>query len=67
MIVTTCSEKVTACLSQLFRDRECVYQAESVEELTEVLEAVSLEMEESRRDFTFSIDGSKVVFQLVGE
>lgn len=58
-------EHLKVCIGQLLTDREYQYQAESNDELVAILEAVSLQMEDYSMEFTFSIEGTTVRFQLV--
>jgi hypothetical protein len=57
-------EKLSTFVEQLLRERRSVYAATSADELTDVLEEISLQMEERGQDFSFSIDGVTVTFQL---
>jgi|GEM_PF-1582032 len=59
-------EKVSFFVEHLLQQKTCVYAAASMDELTDVLEEVSLQLEERAQDFTFSIDGATVTFQLHG-
>ncbi|MGC5325295.1 hypothetical protein [Brevibacillus sp. SYSU BS000544] len=64
MTITKYDDRLILCMGQLLRNREYVYQADSVTELTEILEAVSLQLEDREVDFQFTIDGQTVTFQL---
>jgi hypothetical protein len=57
-------EKLSTCVEQLLREKRFVYTAASVDELTDVMEEFSRQMEERDQDFSFSIDGVTVTFQL---
>jgi hypothetical protein len=57
-------ERFSDCVEHLLRHKTCVYAAASMDELTDVLEEVSLQLEERAQDFSFSIDGVTVTFQL---
>jgi hypothetical protein len=58
------NEKIALCLQQLMTSKSCSYQAESVDELTDVLESVAQYLEERNQEFHFTLDGATVFIQL---
>lgn len=64
MQVAKLDEQLDFCIGELLHHREHTYRAETAEELTEIMEAVSLQLEERQQDFSFAIDGLTVTFTL---
>jgi hypothetical protein len=67
MVSSKYEERLTLCMGELLNNRQCVYNAESMDELTEIVEAVALHLEEREQDFHYFIEGSSVTFQLHNE
>jgi hypothetical protein len=64
VVTSNVDEKVAICLQELLTSKESTYVAESADELTGVLEWVSLYLEERQLEFQFAVNGFTVVFQL---